>query len=67
MIAPKVTFEAHVISLSLSWESLVVLHDLVRIRVLARVFLDVLYLLIELVLEHTYCVNGMLKNIVCKL
>ena len=64
MIAPKVSLEADVVSLGLGWECFVILHDLVWIRVLACVILDVLDLLIELVLEHAHGVNWILEDVV---
>ena len=64
MIAPKVTFEGHIVSLGLCWESLVILHNLVWIWVLSRVVLDVLDLLVKLTLEHTHCVDWVFQHIV---
>ena len=64
MIAPKVAFEGHIVSLSLRWESLVILHNLVWIWVLSRVVLDVLDLLVELTLEHAHCVNRIFQHVV---
>ena len=67
MIAPKVAFETHIVSLSLGWESFVILHHLVWVGVLAGVILDVLDLLVELVLEHAHSVHWILEHVVGQL